>query len=479
MYPQAAHLGRVRYPSLSQTQTSALATLAFFAAHIPLALLMRQYPRIGFFHALATCAWGLRWTTFKSRPELVAYTGAYIMGAEVLWRMTRTPIFWEFGKYAVVTLFVVSIVARRRLKPPPLPLLYFALLLPSVLLTAGSMSFETARQQLSFNLSGPLALMASAWFFSQIELSKEKVLRLFSALIGPIVGIAALAILSTLTHQGLQFTGASNKVTSGGFGPNQVSTILGLGALAAYFYMLERGVSHSFRLLTLFILVVFTAQSAMTFSRGGLYIAAGSALAGSLFLARSNRTRIKLVLGVAIISTIGYYLVLPRLDAFSQGKLSARFQNSKTTGRDHLAAVEFEAWQKNPILGLGPGGAEPLRHKLLHSSGDELMASHTEYTRLVAEHGILGLNALLLLLLAGVSSLRRANTLENKARITSFLVWSSLFMAFYGMRLVAPSFIFGLAFATFALENRVGYRFGGSTALGQQRLNTTETYRAS
>ena len=211
MYPQAAHLVRVRYPSLSQTQTSALATLAFFAAHVPLALLMRLYPRVGFLHVIATLALGLWWTTSKSRPELVAYTAAYIMGAEVLWRMTETPIFWETGKYAVVVILGVSILIRGRLKPPPFPFLYFALLLPSTLLVAESMSLDTARQQLSFNLSGPVALMVSAWFFSEIELSRPKMLRLFSALIGPIVGIATLAIFSTLTTQGLQFTTDSNK----------------------------------------------------------------------------------------------------------------------------------------------------------------------------------------------------------------------------------------------------------------------------
>ena len=221
----------------------------------------------------------------------------------------------------------------------------------------------------------------------------------------------------------------------------------------AYFYMLDRGVSPPLRVLTLFIGMVFAAQSAMTFSRGGLYVAAGSAVAGSLFLVRNKRSRIKLVIGVALICTIGYYIVLPRLDAFSEGKLSARFQSTKTTGRDQLAVAELEAWQENPFFGLGPGGAESYRHELLSSSSTDLMASHTEYTRLLAEHGILGLNALLLLLLAGVSSLRRANTIENKARIASFLAWSLLFMASNGMRLVAPSFMFGLGLVTLAARD--------------------------
>jgi O-antigen ligase len=466
-----------KYPVSGRMSISGTLVFAFFAAHVPLALLIREYPMIGFVHALVTLAFALWWTAFRTRPELVGYAGAYITGAEVLWRMTGTPIFWEFGKYAAVAIFLVSIVVRRRLKAPVLPLLYFALLLPSIVLVAGSMSFETARQQLSFNLSGPLALMVSAWFFSGIELSRHKILKLFSALIGPVVGVASLALFSTLTAQELHFTTRSNFITSAGFGPNQVSAILGLGALMAYLYVLDRRVSFSIRVLTLVIIIVFAAQSALTFSRGGLYIAIGSALAGSLFLVRSSRTRIKLVVVAAILSTIGYYVVLPRLDAFSQGKLAARFQNTTPTGRDWLAAAELKAWQENPIFGLGPGGAESYRHDRLTRSGVYQVASHTEYTRLLAEHGILGLNALLLLLMAGVRSLGRANTIENKARIASWLVWSLLFMAGNGMRLVAPSFMFGLCFVTLlAREER---KFNNARSLSRIDLQLEEKrYRA-
>lgn len=461
MYAQS-NLLNAKQPLLVRGQISVFGILAFFLAHVPLALAMREYPGIGLLHALAALVLGFWWTTTNSRPERVAYVAAYITGAEVLWRMTHAPVFWESGKYAVVALFIVSLVVRRRLKPPALPLLYFALLLPSVVLAAGMMDFDTARQQLSFNLSGPLALMVSAWFFSQLELSREKILQLFFALIAPVLGVVSLALFSTLTSPELQFTSAANRISSGGFGPNQVSAVLGLGALMAYLCMLDKGVTFSLKILTLLLMILFAAQSALTFSRGGLYCAVGSALAGSLFLVRNNRARMKLVAGAALISILGYYVVLPRLESFSRGTLTARFENTKTTGRDRLATAELEAWQDNPLFGLGPGGAETYRHELIPVSAEQRIASHTEYTRLLAEHGILGLNALLFLLIAGIHTLGRANALENKARIASFLVWSLLFMAGNGMRLVAPSFMFGLGFATL-LAREEKQRVGASS----------------
>jgi O-antigen ligase len=465
VYSQPAQLARPLI--LEHSPSSVLGMAVFLVAHVPLAMAMREYPSVGVAHALATLAVGLWWTTFRNRPERVAYVGAYITGAEVLWRMTRAPVFWELGKYAVVFLFILSIVTRRRVRGPMLTLLYFALLLPSVVLTAGSMNFEAARQQVSFNLSGPLAILVSAWFFSQIELSRKQVLQLFLALMGPVAGIASLAVLSTLKSNQIGFATGANRITSGGFGPNQVSAVLGLGALMAYFYVSDREGNIGLKALTLLLMVVFAVQSALTFSRGGLYIAVGSALAGSLFLIRNNRTRIKLILSAAVICGVGYYVVLPRLDTFTQGKLEARFENTKPTGRDRLAGAELAAWGENPILGLGPGGADSYRRQSLIVSPEDRVASHTEYTRLLAEHGILGLIALMSLLMAGITALVRPNTAENKARVATFLVWSLLFLAVNGMRLVAPSFMFGLAFVTllgcetekFNESRRLNYRF--------------------
>lgn len=430
-----------------RSRSSVLGILVFLLAHVPLAMAMRAYPAIGLVHAIATVVLALWWTTQKSRPELVAYAGAYIMGAEVLWRMTGSPLFWEFGKYAVATVFIVAIVVRQRFKAPALPLVYFALLLVSVVFSTSGMDFERARNQISFNLSGPFALVVSAWFFSQIQLSRQTILRLFSALLGPAIGIGSIALLKTLSASDRHFTNSSNFITSGGFGPNQVSAILGLGALLAYLYLLDREVSFNLRVVMLGIVLILATQSALTFSRAGLYLAVGSAIAASLCHIRTRQTRIKFALAAAFMFAVGYYVVLPRLDAFSGGLFSVRFESTKSDGRDRFAIAELRAWQENPIFGLGPGGATSYRQQEITKAGGAA-ASHTEYTRLLAEHGLLGLEALILLLVACLQNFRKARTSDSKALAASLIVWSLLFMAVNGMRLVAPSFLLGLSFAT-------------------------------
>src|SRR6186997_2370656 len=73
--------------------------IIFSVSHIPLALLIYRSTMIATVHALTTFAVGLWWSMSGSRnvPRVV-YTAAYIVGAEVLWRMTGATVFWEFGK---------------------------------------------------------------------------------------------------------------------------------------------------------------------------------------------------------------------------------------------------------------------------------------------------------------------------------------------------------------------------------------------
>src|SRR5437667_4201099 len=190
-----------------------LALMLFFAAHVPLALLMRRYPDLATWHALATLAIGLWWAGSRNRPDRAIYVCAYITGAEVLWRMVGAQVFWEFAKYAVAVVFIVAILRGRRLRPPIPILVYFLLLLPSAGMLLADSDLMSARNDISFNLSGPFTLMISAWFFSRQTLTRQTMLRLFVALIGPIIGIASITFYATLTARSIHFGNESNLIT--------------------------------------------------------------------------------------------------------------------------------------------------------------------------------------------------------------------------------------------------------------------------
>jgi O-Antigen ligase len=420
-----------------------VALVLFFVVHIPLALLMREYHEIATIHAIATLVIGLWWAASRSQPYMAMYVSAYITGAEVLWRMVGADVFWEFGKYAVAAVLIVAILRRGDLKPQTPMLLYFLLLLPSTAMVLANNDFSAARRDVSFNLSGPFSLMLSAWFFSRLKLSRNHVHSLFAVLMGPFLGIATVALSNTLNARSIQFGNESNLVTSGGFGPNQVSSMLGLGALLCFVSQLDGSVGKGLRLIMLGLLLLFGTQSALTFSRGGLFMAFVSGMIASLMLMRSRRARIRLIVIGLFLFVIGGYVVLPRLETFTKGSIVTRFQNTAPTGRDAIVAEDLRTWEEHPIFGAGPGQA-----KFRHGTFNRVITAHTEFSRLLAEHGVLGLAALALLLSSAALVIKRASSTDERVVRTLLISWSFLFMLGDAMRLVAPAFLMGLAFAT-------------------------------
>ena len=98
-------------------------------------------------------------------------------------------------------------------------------------------------------------------FFSSIQLSPAQLRWVAISLLAPIISIATVAAYSlqaALADPEFDFYGgSSNAAASGGFGPNQVSAILGLGIVAIGVYLVagkpKRIVTAAMLVLTLFL----------------------------------------------------------------------------------------------------------------------------------------------------------------------------------------------------------------------------------
>ncbi len=437
---QAIHPKIESNPVRALVHGSDFALGVFILIHPLLALAMSASSLLSTAHAVFTIFIGFILAVFSKDERKVSYGAAYMVGAEVLWRMTNAGVFWEVGKYAVSAVFLIALVKNRRLNIFAISTLYFLLLLPSVIYTIDSTSFSDARSLISFNLSGPFSLMVCVWFFKAVPVTISQLRRMIIFLIAPVTGISAVALYSTFTHRAILFNDQSNFITSGGFGPNQVSSILGLAALLIFFYIVVRKDGRSVKVILLLLLFAFAFQSALTFSRSGLYLAGASALIAFLFLSRNGGALVRNLFLFLLIYSVFQYLFLPWADSFTQGQFIQRFQNLSLTGRDLIAKSDWVIWMNNFWLGVGPGMSDAL-----HSLYFRTSASHVEFTRLLAEHGFLGLIALILLVVMGLKSFFQARGSVNKAFVAALLVWFFAYLASNAMRLVAPSFLFGLA----------------------------------
>jgi hypothetical protein len=414
-----------------------------FLCHFPLVYLLQASPVASTVHAIGVFLLGIWFIIHDANPRRLVYVLGYIVGAEVLWRMTDARVFWEFGKYSVAFLMLGGIL-KWHFRLRVMPLLYFVPLLPSAILTLGGYGFSDARQQISFNLSGPFALAIGVLFFSQLRLNRPMLERLLLFIIMPIAGIAFIVLRRIRELGAISFDLASNFSTSGGFGPNQVSAILGLGALLAWLFVLIAQRSKA-RWPMFLLLLWFLAQAALTFSRGGLVNFVVAAPLATLYLLRGQGRAIRnLAFGVLVLAALAY-IIFPQLDEYTGGQLEARYAETNTTGRDLLWQSDLQIWQDNFLFGVGPGRST-LYHPLFQ---DQFVITHTEYSRLLAEHGLFGVFALFILGLLALRAYLSASNSLAKGLAIALILWSFAEMSHAAMRVVAISFLFALPLSQF------------------------------
>lgn len=415
----------------------------FILIHVPLALLLKQFGLVATLHGWIIFFVGVFVALTDPDGHRVAYIAAYIAGADVLWRMTSAQVFWEFGKYASVAVMLLYLLRKRQFKSARLPIFYFALLSISIPLTLTSLPLNLAKSQISFHLSGPLSLAVSAIFFAQIRLDWQDRAKLFQYFLAPIIAIGSIAVWTMSRATQITFTTESNYITSGGFGPSQVSAILGLGAFLLILLAVQQSAWFR-RWLSLGGSLVLAALSALTFSRGGTYNLAVSLLTLGIFSLRTARLRNTFIPLLVIGFFVVNYLIYPQLDAFTGGMLTVRFADINTTGRNEIMLSDLNIWQQHLMFGVGPGMSTYMGDLLY---GRFLPVAHTEYTRLLAEHGALGLVSILLLMIVALKAVREAPQGLPQASVAAMLAWSFTEMGHAAMRVAAIGFLFGLAMA--------------------------------
>ena len=420
--------------------------ILFWIAHIPLGPALYNLGSLGLIHPIAVFAVGMYWALSRSVSlHKVALSVTYLVATEVLWRMAKTPVYWEFGKYGPVVIMTTALLVRGVKKTPPLPILYFLALLPSCLLTFTEFSLTDARGQLSFNMSGPLALAAFCVFFANTAMTPKQLKNLLLVGMAPIISVATATFFYTISAEEISFTTESNFATSGGFGPNQVSSILGMGAfLALSTLVLFKDLGRFQRLLVAVLAIFFAMQSVMTFSRSGIYNVIGATVILVFFHFQNVADGIKRTVPLIALGVVFLLVVFPALDNFTGGKLQERFEETTTANRFEIIESDLAVFADNPLLGGGVGLSRRLRREYLGFGA----TSHTEFSRLISEHGALGILAMICLLVAVFNNFTQQTSILGRAFVAGFATWSVLYMLNAGMRLAAPAFILGLTFVT-------------------------------
>tara|TARA_R110002012_G_scaffold78937_1_gene201094 strand:+ start:83442 stop:84767 length:1326 start_codon:yes stop_codon:yes gene_type:complete len=392
----------------------------------------------------------------KKNEALMA--AAYMAGAEVFFRMSQAIPVYEAGKYSVIAFMLIGLFLSGTSRKSGIYWLYVFLLLPSILVASMTLNLGTdVKKAVFFNLSGPICLGLSALYCVDRRLTYQQLSNLTRWILLPIIGMSVYITLGTPDlRESLSGTGA-NYAATGGFGPNQVSTVLGLGMFLALVQLVIYSKNKLFLFIHLGLTGFLLYKGIITFSRGGVItglVCSAAFLviyfAGSKGSARRRMVTYLILLGGVLVAAGAYSsfqtngLINKR---YTNRDAAGRLKSDITTGRGELLETELEAFYQNPLLGVGAGKIKELRAEETGIGA----ASHNEVSRLLSEHGFLGLIILGILIIYPL--VYRAKNRRNYLFYAALGFW---FMTINhsSMRIAAPAFIYALALLNVVHEKK-------------------------
>ncbi|MDP5101344.1 MAG: O-antigen ligase domain-containing protein, partial [Nonlabens sp.] len=199
--------------------------------HVVLTIFMIALPLLVkvFFYAILVYLL-LRVFLNQDRNREVLLAGTYLCCLEVFLRMNSALPFFEMMKYLIIIFSMLGIFIKGfSLKSVPYAF-FLLLLVPSIVIAAQNIPLgESLRKSVAFNLSGPVALGISAIYCYRTTITMERLDEILKFAVGPIVMITTYLFVVTPDIRDVVTDTASNFATSGGYGPNQVATALGIG----------------------------------------------------------------------------------------------------------------------------------------------------------------------------------------------------------------------------------------------------------
>ena len=383
-----------------------------------------------------------------NRNNEVLFASAYMISIEVLMRMTDGMFFNEFAKYSIIVFMVLGMCYTSFSRNSIVYWLFLLLLVPGIVISTTSLSLETdIRKAIAFNISGPVCLAISSIYCYRRKITFGQLNSILVTLALPLVSLIVYLFLYTPSVRDVIVGTSSNFETSGGFGPNQVSTMLGFGIFA--FLALFLLYSKSKRLLAIhaFLTFVVAFRGIVTFSRGGVItgVVMILLLLFAVFKQAKGRSKFKVLVlsGFALLFSLSIwayssYQTRGLIDKrYANEDVVGRKKEDRLGGREQLVKTELQMFLDSPLLGIGVGKNKEYREVVTGVQA----ASHNEVTRMLAEHGTLGILALLILLFTPLILY-----LDNKQHLylLPFFAFWLLTINHAAMRLAAPAFIYAL-----------------------------------
>lgn len=372
---------------------------------------------IGFMGAIAPITITLVWigiflftvyAFYKGRIDWIWYAIAASPIMEVLARMSEAPMIPdEVGKYFVlmsIILLSLNKLSAKYAKPAHrVGVFILVAIVPSLVVSIFAFDYE----QWVFNILGMLELAVLAILVATDRWGIERFCKTIQFAAAPIIFFAVYLSTNTPKFSDIDFELGANFETSGGFGSNQVSTILGLGMVFLVILLTLKRPFVRPRWINFILIAYLLFRGLLTFSRGGVVV--GVLAIGIIILPimlANAKSFLRYSIMLVALAVMGL-LVFLQVNEITGNQLLLRYQGETrgtymgtqektlkkvTSGRSTIVIADYHVFLDNMLFGVGPGMAKQFRSDYLKSDGHlGTAAAHTEYSRLLSEHGLGGL----------------------------------------------------------------------------------------
>ena len=121
---------------------------------------------------------------------------------------------------------------------------------------------------------------------------------------------------------------------------------------------------------------------------------------------------------------------------------SITIQEATLSGRTKIMAIDIQIFLDNLLMGVGPGSAHSLR---LEYGYETAVAAHSEFTRMLAEHGLFGAISLFSIILLSFIEYKKRTGI-NQILLACFSFFSLLTMFHSAFRIALAGFIYGFSY---------------------------------
>jgi hypothetical protein len=335
----------------------------------------------------------------KKKPAFFFMLFSYLISFELLDRMAKTSPFipQELGKYFLVIMGFLGLLA--------VGVRYANGILMALLVTP-AVFYDFSGIRPSYDIINtylaPLAVGLGVAFAYRLSITFLQLNSILKFSWWAILASLVFTFIKTPDFDDIQFSLSANFQTTAGHSSNQVSTVLGLGMFLSFYSVFKRMNFSGNRIIDILILFGFTFQGLLSFSRGGMVVGVVG-IVMLLFASESNdsgKIRSKSIT-IGILALTALYGAFEFANNITGGNLLLRYQGETAgtmlgtkeitvdrfvTGRLGIFEQDINLWKQYIVSGVGAGASRFLRDSQVVG-----VAAHVELSRLLADHGLLGL----------------------------------------------------------------------------------------